>query len=266
MKKLLTLCMVATLLMAGSAFAADKPLEAAPNLSFVFPEQRVVVANPRLSFWKTDMNLDGHYYLSSTVPTTNCCYPGTVTVPPYGAKIVRDISDELVSNTAFFLFNIGNVPATATTTQRFTAPNGSTMTLTIPSFYGDGIKQASDVWRGAGAISNIAGRDETNVLLFNADYEHRANLTIHVYDGDGNEIGREPLDLEPGGWLFYPLKTQVAEGTLRIAPGYQIIVSPMPVTQLGNVYPVAFSGPNTGASAPRVISFAPVVTVTFPIP
>lgn len=227
---------------------------AAPDLSFAFSNKRVVFAQSATTGWTTDLVIDGHFYLSSSVPVSNCLFPRFIEVPAYGAAIVPDLGSLLCGNT-FGLLNIGQVPATVGTVARYRAGSDS-MTVYFPALE-SGIVTAKDELRAGPVANGFGGYDATFLSLFN-DSASAGDATVIVFDAANQEIAREYVSLPPG-LTFYRLQTAVAAGSVRVRGGVQWGGSPI----LGVVptYGWAVVGPPSGAVAPRVIPLTPVYCI-----
>lgn len=299
MKKLTVWALLATLVITGSALAAGPPLHPTEadytriaqewekrtgvnpntlgvfdeamkatatrhitaNLTAPFPDQFVIVANEDATNWKTDLNIDGHWSVSSTVPLTNCCYPIKAEVPANGVKIIKDWGGLVAFYNPVQLFNAGPVAATLSSTMHFN-DGASRMTLTFPSFNGDiSLDTGGELFR-AGPIAND-GETTTFLLLFN--YGDKADLAIKVYNASNAYVAREEITIDQHGWAFYPLKTQIAEGSIQVRAGTgDIIISPPWPDRVGRVFGVAVTGTKDGAEAPRVIPLAPLQVAPAP--
>jgi hypothetical protein len=235
-------------------------------LTFAFSPSRVLWAG---GDYDSAAIVDGHFYLSTKVATSNCAGLGagfgTVDVAPYGAASIPNLAGNQCSSATLGVFDPKGGNADAIVTRVHYRPTG--LTLYVPQARTP-LEAFSDEVR-AGGLVNVTGGDRAFVLAVNEGAA--GSLTIVVHGSSGEEIAREWVSIPDHGFLWYELATPFPAGSVVILPGLRSngfggAGWNTPATAPGEVWGWCFTGPDSGIVAPKVTPWEPVQRIVTSAP
>lgn len=215
-----------------SVFAVVLLLLCIPLQGLTFPvENKKVVTCDPASGWTCDLEVTGHWYLSSTIALTNCCYPATKQVAPYGAAFVDNFGGWQSHSSPFSMHDVGPTAAGLVTVARHGA-----WAVELPAYDSYDILEFGGE-RRAGPV-RVGTQNEALVLAIN-DGSLNSTITITLYDEKNVKLSSRLMTVPAKSFVYEPID-EFFEGSVRFEAGWGQVSPAVP--SLGETFLYVVTG------------------------
>lgn len=222
----------------------------------VQPDSFALIADPATTDWTTDL-IASAASGPATVNSTNCCFPGQVSIPSGSVRIFANLGASISVPGQFTLLDIGPTTAEAFVIARHKAGMRITLPMLTTPLTTFGQEQTA-----FGLVNSFAGpdADATRVWVYQSGGVHSGQLTFSVRDENGHEVAGELWPTVPDRLRTFRLaralpaggSVVVTSGCVTAGFGFPGCNDPSSAPD-GQTFVFFTVGPETGMSAPRVV-------------